>query len=280
MKTIPVSAIILTFNEESKITECLESCEGIFDEIFIVDSYSTDGTLDIASQYNASVLQNEFINYSRQRNWAFQNLPIKNEWIINLDADHRISADLKSELIAVFANDITSDVNGFLISRKTLFMDRWIKYGGHYPSYHSVLFRKGKGFCEDTQYDQHFVVHGKKIKLKTNIIDIVTDSLSSFTERHNRWSSMEISQSKTDIDPHNTIEENLLGNPIERKRYLKNIYYKFPLFIRPFLYFLYRYIIRLGFLDGKEGLIFHFLQGFWFRFLIDAKLYEQKKYKK
>ena len=153
-------------------------------------------------------------------------------------------------------------------------MGKWIKYGGQFPSFHSVLFRKECGYCEEREYDQHFVVEGEKLKLKGTIIDIITDSLTRFTMRHNNWSSLESAQEKNDSNK--AIEAKVLGNPIERKRYYKNIYYSFPLFVRTFLYFNYRYFLRLGFLDGKEGLIFHFLQGFWFRFLIDAKIYELK----
>ncbi len=280
MKKLPVSVIVLTFNEKNNIKNCLESCANIFTDIYVVDSFSTDNTLDIAKEFTNNIYKNEFINYSQQRNWALKNLPIKTEWVLNLDADHRISDELKTELLNIFSSKINSSINGFLISRKTIFMDKWIKYGGHYPSYHSVLFKKDYGFCEDKLYDQHFVVSGEKIKLKGTIIDVVTDSLTNFTDRHNRWSSLEVIQNKNDSINESTINPNLLGNPIERKRSFKNLYYNFPLFLRPFLYFLYRYILRLGFLDGKEGLIFHFLQGFWFRFLIDAKIYEQKKINK
>lgn len=153
-------------------------------------------------------------------------------------------------------------------------MGRWIKHGGHYPAYHANMFRKGFGKCEEKLYDQHFLVTGKLLTLKGDIVDIITDSLTSFTERHNKWSTLEaeyqLSVNKNDV----VIKAELGGNAIQRRRALKNIYEKFPLFVRPFLYFIQRYFLRLGFLDGKEGLIFHFLQGFWFRFLIDAKIYD------
>ena len=159
-------------------------------------------------------------------------------------------------------------------------MNKWIKYGGHYPAYHSPLFRINHGYCEEKLYDQHFVVKGNIIKLNSSIIDIITDSLSNFISRHNRWSNLEAEEiTKIILNENNIIKSQLFGNPIQRKRYYKNIYYKFPIFVRSFLYLFYRYFIRFGFLDGKEGLIFHFLQGFWFRFLIDAKIYELKKRK-
>jgi glycosyltransferase involved in cell wall biosynthesis len=271
---LSISVVILTYNEEKNIDECLKSISGITREIFIVDSGSTDGTVNIAEKYTDKIYTNKFENYSQQRNWAFDNLPITTEWILNLDADHRITHELKDELLDTFSKTISDDINGYLISRKTVFMDRWIKHGGHYPSYHAVLFRKGCGLCEERKYDQHFVVDGKLEKLRGDIVDVVTDNLTTFTMRHNRWSDSEVEEQVDKDSDQNQIQPKFLGNPIERKRYLKKNYEHIPLLIRPFLYFIYRYFFRLGFLDGKEGLIFHVLQGFWFRFLIDAKIYE------
>jgi len=277
-KVIPISILILTYNEEKNIEKCLESvCDWIKD-IIIVDSYSTDSTLSIVKKYTDKIYQHKFENYSKQRNWALKNIPIESEWILNLDADHRITDELKAELIRTFLNKIDDDLNGFLISRKTVFMNRWIKHGGHYPSYHAVLFRNGTGHCEERKYDQHFVVSENVKKLNGDIVDVVTDSLSNFIERHNLWSSAEVREQFNNTY-NKQIQPKIFGNPIQRKRFLRLIYNRFPLFLRPFLYFLYRYFFRLGFLDGKEGLIFHFLQGFWFRFLIDAKIFEMKKSK-
>jgi len=166
-----------------------------------------------------------------------------------------------------------------LASRKTIFMGKWIKYGGHYPTYHAVIFKKGKGFCENKLYDQHFKVNGDVIKLKGDIIDLITESLSTFTLRHDKWSNLEAVERFNNQHTNEAIIKGSLtdGNPIAKRRYVKNIYERFPLFVRPMIYFFIRYFLRLGFLDGKRGLIFHFLQCFWFRFLIDAKIYELRK---
>jgi hypothetical protein len=158
-----------------------------------------------------------------------------------------------------------------------------MKHGGHYPVYHAILFKKDFGHCEDKLYDQHFVVNGHCETLKSDMIDTLTDSLQSFTERHNRWSTLEAEdqfykytlKNKTGL-----VKAKALGNAQQRRRYAKSIYEKFPLFVRPFIYFFVRYFLKLGFLDGKKGLVFHFLQGFWFRFLVDAKIYELKKKKR
>jgi len=154
-------------------------------------------------------------------------------------------------------------------------MGRQISHGGHYPVYHAVLFRHSFGFCEKRLYDQHFCIKGKTLKCNGDIIDVIGESLNKFVERHNKWATLEaVEQMKEMRLQDGIIRPNALGNPIEKRRFLRNFYNSFPLFVRPFLYFIYRYFFRFGFLDGKEGLIFHFLQGFWFRFLVDAKIYE------
>ena len=276
---LPISAIVLTYNEEKNICACLESVLGWVEEIFIVDSYSTDETLEIARKYTDKVYQHAFENYSNQRNWALEHLPIKTEWVLNLDADHRVTEELRNELLEVFSKEVPQDIKGMLASRRTIFMGRQISHGGHYPVYHAVLFRYNFGFCEKRLYDQHFCIEGKALKCNGDIIDVIGDSLNKFVERHNKWATLEaVEQLKEMRLQDGFVQANAFGNPIEKRRFLRNTYNSFPLFIRPFLYFIYRYFFRFGFLDGKEGLIFHFLQGFWFRFLVDAKIYEIMKY--
>ncbi len=276
---LPISAVVLTFNEERQITDCLRSIAGLVAEVFVVDSGSTDSTVVIAQQMGACVMYHPFEDYSQQRNWALENLPFQYEWVLHLDADHRVTPALHQTLRRTFEVPIPDDVNGFLVSRRTIFLGKWMRYGGHYPVYHAVLFRRGKGFCELRRYDQHFRVEGKVLKLAGDIEDIVTESLHRFTERHNLWSSWEAAEQVNAVssDTGHLVKPNLWGTPIERRRYWKRLYERLPLFVRPFLYFLVRYVVRLGFLDGRRGLIFHFLQGFWFRFLIDAKIYEQRR---
>jgi len=275
---LPISVIILTYNEEKNIEYCLKSVCDWVEEIFIVDSYSTDRTLEIARKYTDKIYQHPFENYSRQRNWAFENLPISNEWIFNVDADERVSLELVEELSSGILSKISLDINGLLIKKKTIFMGRWIKHGGHYPVYHLRIFRKGKGRCEERNYDQHFICEGKTVKLKGDIVEENKASLTEWTDRHNRWSTSEVIEMVEGAQGKNQVMEKLFGTPIERRRWLKNrIFIKLPLFFRVFLYFLYRYFFKLGLLDGKEGLIFHILQGFWFRFLVDAKIYEIEK---
>jgi glycosyltransferase involved in cell wall biosynthesis len=278
MQSLPISVIVLTYNEERNLADCLRSVQGWAGEIFVVDSGSTDNTTQIAGSFGAMVVEHPFENYSRQRNWALQNLPLRNDWVLHLDADHRVTDVLKNTLYAIFSKPVPDDVHGFMVSRRTIFMGKWIRFGGHYPVYHAVLFRKNNGYCEEKRYDQHFKVEGKIQKLRGDIVDIITDSLTRFTERHNRWSTLEAEEVVHGgaLDPDKLLQPNPLGNPMQQRRFLKSLYERMPLFVRPMLYFLVRYFLRLGFLDGRRGLIFHFLQGFWFRFLVDAKVFEQK----
>ncbi|TCC92264.1 glycosyltransferase family 2 protein [Pedobacter frigiditerrae] len=275
---VPVSVVILTFNEEKNIRDCIESILDFTDDIFVVDSGSTDKTLEILSNYPVQILHNPFENYSQQRNWSLKNIKFKTEWVLNLDADHRATKEFKEEVEKLFLNGIPNHINGLLTSRRTMFMGKWIKYGGHYPTYHAALFRLGRGKCENKLYDQHFLIEGDTLKVKGDIIDLITESLSTFTQRHDKWSSLEaIQQFENNLNKKDIIKANVTGNPIQKRRFYKNIYEQFPLFVRPFIYFFIRYFLKFGFLDGKRGLIFHFLQCFWFRFLIDAKIYELKK---
>jgi glycosyltransferase involved in cell wall biosynthesis len=278
-----LSIIILTHNEEKNIEACLKSVLDLNCPIFLVDSGSTDNTLKIVEEFPVQLSHHPFQNYGQQRNWALKNLPIATPWVLNMDADHRITPELASEIKQVLTKPIEENTKGFLISRRTIFLGQWMKHGGHYPVYHAILFKKDFGHCEDKLYDQHFVVNGHCQTLKSDMIDTLTDSLQSFTERHNRWSTLEAEdqfykytlKNKTGL-----VKAKALGNAQQRRRYAKSIYEKFPLFVRPFIYFFVRYFLKLGFLDGKKGLVFHFLQGFWFRFLVDAKIYELKKKKR
>ena len=143
-----------------------------------------------------------------------------------------------------------------------MFMGRWIKHSGHYPVYHGIIFRKGFGSCEEKEYDQHSLIEGKSIVLKGDVIDIITDSLTNFITRHNKWATLEANDILNLASADNKIPPNRKGNLMEQRRYQRMKYYSYPLFVRVFLYFFYRFVLKGGFRDGKPGLVFHFLQGF------------------
>jgi len=272
-----VSVIVLAYNEEANLPDCLGSLKHLDCEVLVVDSGSTDGTREIARQAGAAVFEHPFETYGAQRNWAQTHLPLACDWVMHLDSDERLIPELVAEINGILRNP-PADVDGFLFRKRTLFMGRWIRHGGHYPSYHLRLFRRERGACEERLYDQHYVVRGQVQKLANDYLDVLTSDLSVWSTRHVRWAELEACEIVEGFDPEGRVRASPFGDPIARRRWLREgLYWKLPLFLRAFLYWFYRYFLRLGFLDGKEGLIFHFLQGFWFRFLIDAKLFEAKK---
>ncbi|MBV9597394.1 MAG: glycosyltransferase family 2 protein [Chloroflexi bacterium] len=276
----PLAAVVLTYNEQDNLPACLASLRGLDCELFVVDSGSTDGTLALAEAAGATVLHHAFDNYAAQRNWAQAHLPADAEWVLHLDADERLTAELVSEINQVLAG-APVEADGFLLRKRTIFLGRWMKHGGHYPAYHLRLFRRRLGSCEDRLYDQHFIVRGRVARLRHDYIDVLTSDLTTWSMRHSRWAELEaqeITRHEVVAGTPDRVHPKLFGTPIERRRWLRDrMYGRAPLFGRVLLYWFYRYVLRLGFLDGTEGLIFHFLQGWWYRWLIDSKLYEVRK---
>ena len=273
---IPVSAIVLTFNEERNLPDCLASLAGWVEQIFVIDSGSTDRTVEIARQAGALVVVHAFEHYGAQRNWAIDHLPVTTPWTLHVDADERITPELKRSITAALAHN-ANDVEGYLVSRRTMFMGRWIRHGGHYPAWHLRLMRTGAGRCEDRLYDQHFYVAGAVQKLQGDLIDTWTPDVATFTARHLRWAALEAAEHEAPASASGRIRGRLAtDNAIEQRRWLRDWYSRWPLFVRPTAYFVYRYVVRLGFLDGRAGLVFHVLQGFWFRFLVDALILERR----
>ena len=269
------SIIILTNNEEKNLPACLDSLQELEAPVFVVDSFSTDSTLETIRERGIHFVQHPFENYSRQRNWAQENLPLDTEWVLHLDAGERCTSELAQWLRTSF--NPAASIDGYMFSRRTIFLGQWIRHGGHYPNYHLRLFRRSRGRCEAKAYDQHFVCDGATQHLPAGIdlIDTVADSLLDFTRSHAHWALFEAIETVAHARDQGEVRPRFFGTPIERRRWLKTrIFRRAPLFIRSFLYFLYRYFLRAGFLDGRMGLMFHFLQGFWFRFLVDANVAE------
>jgi len=274
-----LTVVILTYNEESNIGELLDSIKDITSDIFVVDSYSNDKTISILEKNRINYLQHPFESYSKQRNWAQENEPFCNNWILHLDADELVTVELLQWLQNDFNNE-KEEFDGFMFSRRIFFLGRWIKHGGQYPNYHLRLYKKQIGRCENKLYDQHFVLKEGDLKkiVNADICNIVAKDIDDLILSHNKWASFEARDIVAKSEYSDVVEPKMLGTPIERKRWLKNnVFQRSPHFLRGFMYFVYRYFFRLGFIDGKEGLIFHVLQGFWFRFLIDAKVYEIKQ---
>ena len=277
-----ITAIILTYNEEKHIERCIQSIKKYSDNIYIIDSYSTDNTIQLCKSLNVNILQNKFINQSKQFAWALDNINFKTEWILRLDADEYFEDNLIIEIKNRLPK-VTKDIVGINLKRKHIFMNKWIKFGGRYPLILLRLWRNGHGYIEDRWMDEHIMVEGgKTITFKNNFCDHNLNNLSFFTKKHDWYAGREVidillAKMKIKNDKKNLNTKNTSFSA-SLKRYLKeNFYNRLPIGLGPLLYFIYRYIFLLGFLDGKVGLIYHFLQGFWYRFLVESKLIEYKK---
>ena len=226
------------------------------------------------------VFQRKFVNYSEQRNWAIDNIETGEEWQLHLDADEIMSGGLIEEIRKELHSGDKYD--GYFIPRKTRFLGRDLVHGGYFPIYHMRLFRTGRGRVETKLYDQHFILTGQGKRLRGYFIDDHQMSLSEWIIRHNRWSDLEAREmlGVESAIQHGSEAElvgpSVLGNVLERKRARKALYLSLPRFSRAFGLFIYRYVFRMGFLDGIPGLIYCVLQAFWFRFVIDAKCYEAR----
>ena len=274
-----LTVIILTYNEELHIERCIRSLEKATPNIFVVDSFSTDRTTEIASSLGADVVQHAFINQASQFNWALDNLPIQTEWVMRLDADEYLDADLQKEL-PVLLSRISSDVDGIYIRRKVFFHSQWIRYGGFYPHILLRIWRMRKGRIEQRWMDEHAVLppESKTITAKGHLVDDNHKGITFWIDKHNKYATREavdILNLKYSLLPRDTALQEIEDPQAKKKRWLKeNIYTRLPIGLRAGLYFFYRYILLLGFLDGSQGFVWHFLQGFWYRLLVDIKIKE------
>ena len=270
--------LILAHNEERNIGKCVESLLPLTSKIFVVDSGSTDATLEICRAYGVRVAHRDWTTYADQFNWGLDHLPFHADWVMRMDADEELTPELRAALQEALDGP-AADVNGFYVRRRVYFMDRWIRYGGYYPTWLLRVFRRGVGRCEALWMDEHIVLdHGRAVKLYADIIDRNNKDLTFWTDKHNKYASREVRDLVERRGAEGRLAPSLGDSQAQSRRWVKeHVYGRAPLFVRPLLYFMYRYFIRAGFLDGKEGLIFHFLQGFWYRFLVDAKLYEYRR---
>ena len=280
---VDLTVIILTYNEELHIERCIQSVKSFAKEIIVVDSFSTDRTLEIAQSIGAKIYQNKFVNQAQQFQWALNNCDIKTQWIMRLDADEYVLPELAKE-IQLKLSFLSEDISGIYIKRRVYFMGKWIKHGGYYPTWLLRIWRYGCAKVEQRWMDEHIkVLKGKTIKFENDIVDENLNNLTWWINKHNSYATREaidLLNAVYNFLEYDEISAKLFGAQEQRKRWLKYRYAKLPLFIRPTLYFLYRYFLKAGFLDGREGLIWHFLQGFWYRFLVDAKIFELEKFRK
>ena len=272
----PITTIILTYNEEKNLKAAIDSIKGISQRIVVVDSYSEDKTVELAKELGAEVIQNTFVNQAQQYQDALNLLKIKTPWTLRLDADERLSNKACDEIIELIIRD-EPKINGVIIPFEVTFLGKKLRFGGIYPFKKMILYKTGKAFMEQRSMDEHLILKEGKTKTLRNISyhDDFKD-LTAWIDKHNKYASREV------LDyffEKNEFNKGLNSNA-KFKRFIKyNIYFKLPMSLRSSSYFIYRYIFRVGFLDGKPGFIFAVLQAFWYRFLVDSKIYEAKRQK-
>jgi glycosyltransferase involved in cell wall biosynthesis len=282
-RSLPISVVIPVLNEAQNLPACLASVQWA-DEIVVVDSHSTDGTGAIAKRQGAQVWQFDFCpGGPRKKNWVLQSAPLRHEWVFFLDADERVPLELHAELVELFGRG--PDREGYYVNRKLIFLGRWLKHGGNYPSWNLRLFRRSRGRFErlgterlaaagDVEVHEHVCLDGPVGWLQTPLLHEDEKDLRHFIERHNRYSTWDAAMRRELLEANTAVESipaRFFGGPVERKRWLKRWWIRLP--ATPLLRFVYAYILRAGFLDGRAGLIYALFKAVQ-EFHIAAKIYE------
>ena len=275
-----ITALIITKNEQIHIERCINNIKKLVSDVLIIDSFSNDNTIEIAKKLNIKFIQNKFINHAKQFNFGLSQLSQDTDWVLKIDADEILTSSLIAEIKNKLPK-LDKNINGIYIKRHLVFQDTLIKYGRLSPVRLLRLFRFQKGKCDNRWVDEKIKVEGKTVQFKEYIIDQNLKSLSEWIRKHDRYSSAEALN-------YLLIKYNSLFNDIEQSQLnfetlsvvslkSRNLYAKLPLIIRAFVIFSYRYFFCLGFLHGKAGLIYFFLQSLWYRILVDAKILEVEK---
>lgn len=271
-----VTAIILTRNEEANLPDCLRSIAGFARRVIVVDSGSTDRTVEIARESGADVLTHPFTYYAAQFNWGIENGSIDTRWTLRLDADERFTPAVCARCELLLKEHEADDVNGIVIESDFYFLGRLMKHGGS-KKRKIMLFKTGLGRIEDRKRDAHTVLDsGTSVAISERFVHKDFKDLQSYVARYNWYTTRELDDYLAfragKSQQANTDEK------LQRHRKKKfSIYYRAPMFFRSWLWFIYNYYFRLGFLDGREGYIYHYLESYWYRFLVDARIYEHDR---
>ena len=270
----PVSVLVPTLDEELNLPDCLDSVAWA-DEVFVVDSYSHDRTVQIARERGAHVVQHPFESYSRQKNWALDTLPFRNPWVLIVDADERVTPELKCEMETVLPN---ADCAGYYLNRRVIFLGRWIRHAGWYPNWNLRLFRHQLGRYDGREVHEHVVLDGPAGYLRNDLLHLDRRGLEAFVARHNRYSTLEAAarfKAESDAPDRARLPVSLLASPVQRKRFVRErVWPRVP--AKPLVLFVYMYLLRRGFLDGRAGLalcVFHAFQ----EFMVGLKLSELRR---
>lgn len=276
---VDLTILIMTRNEEIHIERCITSISALSNKIIVIDSGSTDGTVEIAQSLGAQVGRHAWKNQADQFQWGLDQFGDQTEWIMRMDADEYLEPDLTKELQGILSSPETQ-IDGIYIRRKVFFEGKWIRFGGSYPQILMRVWRKGKAHCEQRWMDEHMILQpsARTITARGHIVDDNLKGITYWTEKHNNYASREavdLLNRKYKLFPTDTDLTDNLDTQAKRKRFIKEkAYSKLPTGTRAFLYFCYRYILLLGFLDGRKGYTWHFLQGWWYRYLVDVKIRE------
>jgi glycosyltransferase involved in cell wall biosynthesis len=279
------SFIILTYNEEVHLPRLLASIAGLNAETFILDSGSTDETIAIGEKAGVIVGHHFFENHPKQWDFALKNFAVKTPWVICLDADQIVTPELYKQLDS-FMDEDHKNVNGIYFNRKNFFKGKWIKYGGYYPFYLLKMIRFGVGFSDTNEnMDHRLIVPGNTLIWKQGHLleeNLKENKITFWIEKHNKYSDLlahEELERMLSIRQQ-TVKPHFWGSPDERTAWLKQRWWKMPRYTRPMLYLIYRIIFKMGIFDGRTGLIFHFMQAYWFRLVVDIKIDELLKQRK
>ena len=280
---VPLTVLVVTRNEELNLERCLASVHGFADQVFVVDSESADRTREIACRFTEEVHE---LPYDDTRiipwifQWGLDHLPIRHDWVLILEADQALPPALRAEIAALLARPAIAE-DGFYIRRRQIFRGRWIRFGGYGGKHLLKLFRRSRGRLDPVEQDTRVYVSGPVGRLRAPLEEWnkKEDAILFYLQKHLRYAEAFAREEllRRTGRARWTTPPRLLGTPDERVLWLKDRYYRLPLYLRPCLYFFYRYFLLLGFLDGKQGLVFHFLQAFWFRLVVDIRLEELQR---
>jgi glycosyltransferase involved in cell wall biosynthesis len=268
----PVSVLVCTKDEERNLKGCLEGVSWA-DDIIVLDSFSDDDTANIARQLGARVMQREFTNFSDHKNWALDNLGFAHDWLLMVDADERVSEVLAQEIAA--AVDHPGEICGYYLARQNFFCGQWIRHGGWYPDYNLRLLKRGRGRYESRLVHEHVLLDGLAGYLKNPLIHHDFKGMERYFDRHNVYSSLEAVEARRTLmaqGPDQTLPALLWGKGPGRRRFLKNLAYRY-LPARSLVKFLWMYVIKLGFLDGRLGFRYCLLHTFY-EYQVSLKLEE------
>lgn len=270
---IDATAIIMTKNEEKNIVDCLKSMRGFAKRCVVIDCGSTDKTVDLAKQYGADVYFHEFEYYARQFNWGIKNCDIDTEWIIRIDADERFPDELNKEIEKILADNKDKPMNGITIEADLYFLGRVMKHGIRNKR-KMMMFKKAYGQIEDRRRDAHSVIsEGYSESTKHRFIHYDFKNIDNYIKKYNWYATREMQDYIGFVHGESTDINTDAAILAQRKKKF-GLYYKAPMFFRCWAWFVFNYIFRGGFLDGKEGLVFCFLECYWYRFVVDSKIYE------